>query len=68
MSNLSKKRRGTEPFSNTVFGPINTIAPIIADQLTRAIAPNILSNSFHYIVTEDDNIITTEDSIRLITE
>ena len=64
---LSKQRRNITNFPNSVFGPLNTISPIIKTPLISS-AEQIIPLLSQYIITEDGIIISTEYNERIITE
>ena len=66
---LSKQRRNQTRFPNSIFGPLNTVAPITTtnDKIIISVEKIIPSIS-QYITTEDDIIISTEYNERIITE
>lgn len=64
---LSKQRRNITNFPNSVFGPLNTVSPIIKTPTISSVEKTtpLLAQ---YIVTEDGIIISTEYDERIITE
>ena len=65
---LSKQRRNQTNFPNSVFGPLNTISPITNNNEITISVEKITPLLPQYITTEDDIIISTESSQRIITE